>query len=63
MKPKTFAVELTEPHTHAGEDLLPGVVLTLPIPKAEWLMQHRIAKPYQKPVRPEPVEGHQNQED
>ena len=52
MKPKTFAVELTEPHTHAGKDLLPGAVLTLPIPKAEWLMRHRIAKPYQTPAKP-----------
>lgn len=42
---KTFTVELTEQHTHAGKLKQPGDQLTLPVKQAEWLMAQRIAKP------------------
>ncbi|TCS69768.1 hypothetical protein EDC61_11969 [Sulfuritortus calidifontis] len=52
-------IELTQPHTHAGQPYLPGEVLDLPEDAARWLIEAGVAQP--SPQDPLPAgEGSKN---
>lgn len=42
---QTVSVELLRPHRHAGRDYQPGMALSLPQAKADWLIALGVAQP------------------